>query len=420
MKRSAYFVVAAVIMPLTSAAYSKPPTPHRNVAAVVNGHVITTSQVTAVAIKIAGADVLDQLVGNMLVDQEARRRGQRATAKEIGQTVDKIRAQIKPKSLDDAIGERHLTMAAFLDDMRVQVEIRKLLANKHLTDRQLAQAAPGYVKSLRASGKVKIYLATGSSGPAGVAAVVNGQTIKLAQVTDLALRNAGPTAINRLIINSLVDQEAKKWRVTVSTADVDAKIAELRDEVRPKTLEETLQATRMNMTDLREIQRVRVEVEKLIGRTVPPFKMSHVRHIFIAITQDRDEAAASAIMENVRRELKQGASFDDVAGRYSEDPAASNTGGDIGIVTEKSNYDVDFVKAALALKAGEISRKPVKTASGLELIEAVSTSDAPPMLEWRAYADAAKEVRKQEVQAQMHDYIPTLRARARVTNYMNL
>jgi len=419
MKRSAYIVATAFMLSIACAAHSKPSTRPRNVAAIVNGRVITTSQVTAVAIRMAGPAVLDQLVGNVLVDQEAKKRGRQATATEIDKAVDEIRAQIKPKSLDDAIRERHLTIAAFLDDIRVQVEIRKLLATKHLSNGQLAQMAPNYVKSLRASARVKTYIPPYSSGPAGVAADVNGQIIRLAQVSDLALRSAGQAAVNRLIINALVDKEAKKQGVTVSAADIDAKIAELRDQVRPKTLEESLLAIRMSMTDLRDIQRVRVEVEKLIGRTAPTYKMSHIRHIFVAVNQNRDEAAADEIMKDVQRELRAGASFADVAGRYSEDPGSNTAGGDLGIVTEKSNYDIDFLKAALALKAGEVSTTPVKTASGLELIEADSTGAAPPMTEWQAYADAAKEVQKQEVQAEMHDYIPTLRARAKITNYLN-
>jgi len=415
MKRSAYFVAAALMLSIASTAHSESAIPHRGVAAVVNGRVITKSQVAAVAMRMAGLAVIDQLIGNMLVDQEAKRRGQLATPKEIGRAVDQIRAQIKPKSLEDAIGERHLTTAAFLDDIRVQVEIRKLLAKKQLSASQLAQIAPDYVKSLRASADVKTYTAP---YPYGIAADVNGHVIKLAQVSNLALRTAGPAALNRLVINSLVDQEAKKRRVTVSTEDIDAKIAELRDEVRPKTLEETLEAARMSMADLREIQRVRVEVEKLIGKTAPTFRMSHIRHIFVAVDQHRDEAAARAIMRDIQSEIKQGASFGDVAGRYSEDPDSRNAGGDLGIVTEKSNYDGNFLKAALALKAGAITPVPVRTPSGLELIEADSTGAAPPMTEWQAYADATREVQKQEIQAEMHDYIPSLRARSRVISYL--
>src|SRR3569833_2213722 len=122
MKRSAYLVGTAVALSMASTAqaivrvqcptaHARVIAPHGGIAAVVNGRAIPVSEVSAVAIKIAGPDILDQLVGNTLVVQEATKRRQQATPFEIDRAVDKIRTQIKPKTLEQAIRERHLTWA---------------------------------------------------------------------------------------------------------------------------------------------------------------------------------------------------------------------------------------------------------------------------------------------------------------------
>lgn len=67
------------------------------------------------------------------------------------------------------------------------------------------------------------------------------------------------------------------------------------------------------------------------------------------------------------RALKDGKSFEDLAKKYSKCPSAAQ-GGSLGEVAI-SRLDEDFADAAMLLKTGEISTKPVRTKFGYHLIK---------------------------------------------------
>ncbi|HWU44795.1 MAG TPA: peptidylprolyl isomerase [Bdellovibrio sp.] len=72
--------------------------------------------------------------------------------------------------------------------------------------------------------------------------------------------------------------------------------------------------------------------------------------------------------QDVLRALNSGkSSFEDLARKFSKCSSAK-VGGDLGEVSV-SRLDEDFVDAALALKSGEISEKPVRTKFGYHLIK---------------------------------------------------
>lgn len=68
-----------------------------------------------------------------------------------------------------------------------------------------------------------------------------------------------------------------------------------------------------------------------------------------------DSAAAKAKAQQLRDEIVKGAKFEDVAKRESADTVSGSKGGDLG-PAPKSRYVAEFSKAADALKVGEISQ----------------------------------------------------------------
>jgi parvulin-like peptidyl-prolyl isomerase len=569
---------AAVATAAESAPEAAPPPPPSapppGVAAMVNGQDIPISVVSVLAVRRAGPGVMDQLIGNLLIEQEARRRKLEPTPAEIDQRLDDVRRRVQPRSLEDVVRQHRMTTALFRENIRVQIELRALLAKDlrpvrmvhlrdilinvrpdgapdapgdpqppqhtevearaivakiqrqlkagqrfadlarqvsedhgnndkggdigvitdtpnssdnpaarafaaqpeflkaalalrpggvsapvrtvyglHLleadstgdqplpTDRlmyadardravdaQLAAAAPKYVQSLRDAAAVHVYPDSTDAGPPGVAATVNGEDIATSSVADIALRAAGPSLTHELIINLLVHQEAKKQGVEATPAEIDSAIEQIREQLKPQILEDSLRQKHMAMEDLREVQRVRIEVDKLIRKTVPPPKMVHARRILIRMAradaadtaggQPRSESQARAIIAGICDRLKAGTTFDDLARRYSEDPTSRDHSGDLGILTEKTPCDPALLSAALALKSGEITATPIRTSDGLELIQAVSTGDDPPPSERQLYSDAGRQAIDLEVQAQRHDYVPALLARSQVIDYL--
>ncbi|NMC26683.1 MAG: hypothetical protein GYA42_00890 [Syntrophomonadaceae bacterium] len=68
--------------------------------------------------------------------------------------------------------------------------------------------------------------------------------------------------------------------------------------------------------------------------------------------------------------LKQGADFAALAAQYSKDPGSKDQGGDVGTVSETTNFVPEFKQAALALQPGELSPNPVKSQFGYHVIKA--------------------------------------------------
>jgi peptidylprolyl isomerase/peptidyl-prolyl cis-trans isomerase C len=73
--------------------------------------------------------------------------------------------------------------------------------------------------------------------------------------------------------------------------------------------------------------------------------------------------------QDLLRLLNEGKKFEDLALKNSKCPSAQ-TGGDLGEVSV-GRLDDDFAEAALALKVGEISKKPVRTKFGYHLIKRI-------------------------------------------------
>jgi peptidyl-prolyl cis-trans isomerase D len=89
---------------------------------------------------------------------------------------------------------------------------------------------------------------------------------------------------------------------------------------------------------------------------------------------DKAVAAAEARAEDLLKQLKGGAKFEDVAKKSSEDTGSANVGGSLGWIG-KSQMGAEFEKAASALPKGQISGV-VKTLDGFHIIRVDDKQDA--------------------------------------------
>jgi parvulin-like peptidyl-prolyl isomerase len=262
-------------------------------------------------------------------------------------------------------------------------------------------------------------------GPVGVAAVINGQDISRTQLADIALQLAGTRALRQIIINTLVDQAAKKQGVPVTPAEVNARLALVKQQVGaqyPGGFDAYLAAHDVTTTTVMANLRTDVLAEKLATQGKPQIHRVHI-HYLVVLTANpgsnpaikpHTQAEAKAIIDNALADLKAGQSFEAVVAKYTED-SGKNNGGEIGIIGPESagQFDPTFVKAALALKPGEVTTTPVYSPDfGYFLLKAVSTSEHPG-------ADSSKydaaEMSDGRLAAQ--DYLNTLLKSATIKNY---
>jgi len=89
---------------------------------------------------------------------------------------------------------------------------------------------------------------------------------------------------------------------------------------------------------------------------------------------DKAVAEAQHRADDLLKQLKGGAKFEDVAKKYSEDPGSSNVGGSLGWIG-KGQMTADFEKAAFSLPKGQIS-DVVKTLDGFHIIRVDDKQEA--------------------------------------------
>ena len=271
--------------------------------------------------------------------------------------------------------------------------------------------------------------------PPGVAAIVNGVKIYRFQVASEAMKMVGPQLANQMILIELIKQAAQKQGVTVSPAQVDARLTQLRQQYServPGGMDAILAQRHQTLDSYREQLKTEILVEELVSRTVPPTPATlrfHARHLLILTNNPNPQMApgskaphtdaeALALIAKAQADLKAGKSFEEVANTYTEDPSGKGKGGDLGLIDAKTQFDPTFLKAALALKPGEVTPTPVKSIYGYHLIKIDSSSAAPLPGDAKLYADAADAERRQQVQQAIPAYVQKLRANAKIVDYL--
>lgn len=87
-----------------------------------------------------------------------------------------------------------------------------------------------------------------------------------------------------------------------------------------------------------------------------------------APTVTRDKAAALKLAKFVGVEARAGADFESLVAKYSDDPKAKATAGELGTLT-RSQMAKPFTDAAFELMVKEITMDPVETAAGFHIIK---------------------------------------------------
>jgi len=271
--------------------------------------------------------------------------------------------------------------------------------------------------------------------PKGIAAIVNGTKITTTQVASEALKVVGPQLIGQMILIELVNQEAVKKHVVVTPAQVNARLIELRAQISqrvPGGLETVLAQRHQTLAAYKSQLVTELKVEALVAQTLPPAAATpkfHARHLLILTTSaggfnvpgakpPHTDAEALALIAQAQAELKAGKDFEAVANKYTEDPSGKGKGGDLGLIDSATPFDLNFLKAALALKPGGVTAVPVKSTYGYHLIKIDSSSAAPLASDRKLYADAQAAARRQQVQQAIGPYVQKLQSQAVIVNYL--
>ena len=197
--------------------------------------------------------------------------------------------------------------------------------------------------------------------------------------------------INQLAKKVLLKQFVEKQDIGVSGGEVQGELEKIQYFLKSnpnesdKSLEEILESQGSNIGELEdEIRRTlalskyldnRVDDEEKISyfeSNINAFNGEKVKasHILIDTTKLKTAAeleTAKQKIEEVKKEIDNGADFAETARKYSTCPSAKK-GGDIGFFQRNGSLVEEFAEAAFLMEVGEIS-KPVKTQFGYHIIK---------------------------------------------------
>ncbi len=89
-----------------------------------------------------------------------------------------------------------------------------------------------------------------------------------------------------------------------------------------------------------------------------------------------EDKAREKAVEVINR-LNNGEDFAELAKELSDDAANKDKGGDLGAFNDRSNYDENFLDAAIKLEVGKYSTTPVKSQFGYHIILKTKQDDKP-------------------------------------------
>lgn len=258
-------------------------------------------------------------------------------------------------------------------------------------------------------------------------AVVNGETITKAQLYDRMIDRVGKDAVDELIKETLVTQAAKAANVTVSDAEVKAELDKIKSNFGSDAeFEMVLAQQGFTLDELNRQIKFHVTLKKLVEPRVADkltdaaleehFNANkesyatqkeevHARHILV----ETREAA-----EQVIARIKAGEDFAAVAKEVSTEPAAKESGGDLGFFG-RGQMVPEFEEAAFNLPVGQLS-EPVQSQFGWHVIEVLEHKQPVVPTFAEVKAKVREDVLNREIGGQIDGYLQELEEKAEIQN----
>lgn len=254
-------------------------------------------------------------------------------------------------------------------------------------------------------------------------ATVNGDKITETDLYDEMVKGEGIQVLDRMITMKLVDQEAKKANITVSDADIKKEIDEIKQSLGGDAgYQQALASNGISEEQLKESIRIQVLATKILSKEIKTEEADLKAYFDENVDKfDKRKLTARHILLNTEEEAKAvkaqldgGADFAALAKEKSIEPAAKESGGDLGSFDRTSAFDADFLKGAFALKKGETSG-PVQTQFGWHIIQVTDvTGEAPDFAKMKA--EVQERMVDVEVQSKFGEWLANLKDKATITN----
>jgi peptidyl-prolyl cis-trans isomerase C len=286
-----------------------------------------------------------------------------------------------------------------------------------------------------------------------VLARVNGETVTKAEfdaaVAALEQRNQAPvpadqrdrvlrSVLDQLVSLKLLAQEAAARKIAVPDAEVDAQIAQMRqqfpsEEVFNQALKQQNKTVELLRADARSNMAIQKMLEEhLAGKiAVTPQQAQEfydknpeqferpeqvrASHILIGVPQGADVASKAAVKrkaEGVLKQVKAGGDFGALARTNSEDPGSAVNGGDLGFFP-RGQMVPPFDQAAFSLAKGATSDL-VETQFGYHIIRVMEKREAGTVTLEEVRPQLEEYLQNVNRQREMQAFVDGLKAKGKV------
>jgi len=204
-------------------------------------------------------------------------------------------------------------------------------------------------------------------------------------------------ALDQLLTYTVLSQETRARKITVSEADIDGNVKEMRANFKTdEEFKKALGARGLTVEKLRADARVDMSINKMMeaelaseplptdaqvrefyDKNPDKFETARASHILFKVDEKADEATKKKVLAQAQAVLKQvkgGADFAALAKKHSADTSAAQ-GGDLGVFN-KGQMVPAFDQAAFSMLPGQIS-DIVTTQFGYHIIKVTDRSPVP-------------------------------------------
>lgn len=207
---------------------------------------------------------------------------------------------------------------------------------------------------------------------------------------------------NELRTFSFYEVNAKDLEASIELSDEDIQLAYEANKDRYKTEEQVrIQYVQLKRADIAakqdvtedELQAAYIDYQ---SRELAKEQRSS-SHILIEVNDDRSDAEALALADDIKSRLDKGEDFAALAKEYSDDIGTKNAGGNLGLST-KGSFVPEFEDTLYALQKDQIS-SPVKSEFGYHIIrlDSIVTPSVKSLADVKA--ELSREVREGKAEA---------------------
>lgn len=273
---------------------------------------------------------------------------------------------------------------------------------------------------------IGVLLVTGNTGNKGMndaAAKVNGEKVTKDELYQIMYKQGGEAALDNLITERLIQQEANKQKIAVTDQDVETELADIKARFpNEQQFNDILAQNNLTLEKLKEELRTQVKVTKLFEGKMD-LTDTKVKEYFEK-NQNRygkpEQIELSHILvekketaDKILSDLKGGADFATVAKAQSTDPGSKDAGGSLGLYSKGQGFDPVFEEAAFKLGKGELSGV-VETSFGYHIIKVTDKKEAVLPNFDQTQTKVRKDMVMEEMNNKMGEWVEGLKSNAKI------